>query len=449
VSGAGPALPTELARGRARTRGGPLPRAWEHPGVRVVDGRLLVAGRDAEALAREHGTPLWVFDLERIGEQARALREALARAGLVPRVRLALKASHEAETLRFIRRFGSPGDPACVGIDACSPGEVQRALDCDFAPEEISFTGTNVSERDLDVLVPLPVHVNLDLISQIERYGHRSPGRVVGLRLNPRRGVMRGHEHSLYSGARPTKFGIFEEDLGAALSAAARHGLVIDTVHVHLANGMLDEELPAFDEALAQVKRMTRQIVAAGCPLVEVNVGGGLGTPLGPGELPLDLDAYAAIVARHFGDLGVAIGVEPGEFLTNEAGLLLAEVVTVERRLGVTFVGLDVGWNVVNDHYVFGRPLEIVVAARADGPRLRPVTIAGHINEGDDLFAEDYPFPEVAEGDIVAIVSCGGYCPGMWTDHCLRPRAAAVFFDSRQDAAPGEQAAAHAAVSGE
>ena len=404
---------------------------WEHEGVRIADGRLLIAGRDAEELARERGTPLYAFDATRVAEQARALRDALARAGLKPRLRLALKAQRAPEVLAALRALDEPGSPGAVGIDACSPGEVLHALDNGFTAQEISFTGTNVSERDLDVIVPAGVHVNLDLLSQIERYGRRCPGKAVGLRVNPRGGVMRGHAESLYSGARPTKFGIYEEDLGAALEVARRHGLVIDTLHVHLANGMLDDELPAFDAALEPVTRMAETLLDAGCPLQEVNVGGGLGTPLHAGERPLDLDAYAGILARRLAALGVAVGAEPGEFLTNESGILLAEVVTVEERLGTTFVGLDAGWNIMNDAYVYDRRLRAVLAAGADARAVREVTIVGHINEGNDVFAVDEPLPEVREGDIMAFVSVGGYCPGMWTDHCLRPRAGTLYFTRR------------------
>ena len=404
---------------------------WEHEGVHVEAGRLLVAGRDAEALAREHGTPLYVFDVTSVAEQARALRDALARAGLRPRVRLALKAQRAPEALAALRALAAPGSPGAVGVDVCSPGELLHALANGFEAGEISYTGTNLSERDLDVIVPTGVHVNLDLLTQLERYGRRCPGRTVGLRLNPRAGVMRGHEESLYSGGRPTKFGIYEEDLDEALAVARRHGLAIDTVHVHLANGILDDELPAYDAALAPVARMAERLLAAGCPLVEVNAGGGLGTPLLPGESPLDLDAYAGILARRFGHLGVAVGVEPGEFLTNLSGVLLAEVVSVEDRLGATFVGLDVGWNVFNDPYIYGRPAEAVVAARARAPRDQVVTLAGHINEGNDVFGTDLPFPDVHEGEIVALASTGGYCAGMWTDHCMRPRAGSLYFSDR------------------
>ena len=253
--------------------------------MRVEGGRLLVAGRDAEALAREHGTPLYVFDVTRVAEMARALRDALARAGLTPRVRLALKAQRAPEVLAALRALGAPGSPDAVGIDACSPGEVLHALDHGFTAAEISFTGTNVSERDLDVIAPAGVHVNLDLLTQIERYGRRCPGRAVGLRVNPRGGVMRGHAESLYSGARPDQVRHLRGGPRAPPSPSrGATASTVDTLHVHLANGMLDDELPAFDAALEPVARMAETLLDAGCPLTEVNVGGGLGTPLHAGE---------------------------------------------------------------------------------------------------------------------------------------------------------------------
>ena len=103
----------------------------------------------------------------------------------------------------------------------------------------------------------------------------------------------------------------------------------------------------------------------------------------------------------------------------------------MEERLGTTFVGLDAGWNVWNDYYIFGRRPAAVVAARAGEPCDRTVTLAGHINEGTDLFAEELAMPEVREGEIVALTSSGGYCPGMWTDHCMRPRAGELYFTDR------------------
>ena len=105
------------------------PTWWVRPGLDVRDGRLRVAGRDAEGLAREHGTPLFAFDLTDVTERVRRVQAALAATGLPYRVRFALKAQREPEVLAALRRLGEPGTPAAVGVDVCSPGEVAWALD--------------------------------------------------------------------------------------------------------------------------------------------------------------------------------------------------------------------------------------------------------------------------------------------------------------------------------
>ena len=94
--------------------------------MRIAGGRLLVAERDAEGLAREHGTPLYVYDLQRVAEVTRALQDALGRAGLRHQVRLALKVLREPALLRLLRRLGPPGDPMAIGLDVCSPGAAAR-----------------------------------------------------------------------------------------------------------------------------------------------------------------------------------------------------------------------------------------------------------------------------------------------------------------------------------
>jgi diaminopimelate decarboxylase len=403
---------------------------WVRPGVQVREGRLTIAGRDAEALAREHGTPLYVYEVERVREQARALQGALTSAGLRPRVRLALKAQRQPGVLSALRSLGAPGTPQSVGMDVCSPGELLHALENGWEPQEISYTSTNVSERDLDVVLARPVHLNVDLVSQLHRVGRRAPGRLIGLRVNPRAGAAwEGGGETKYSGERPTKFGIYPDRLDEALAGARRYDLTIDTVHFHVGDGYLTEQLPAFERALARVAEMTRRLLDAGCPIVEVNCGGGLGVPQVEGDEPLDLDAWAAVLARYLGPLDVAVGTEPGDFLVKESGILLAEVVTVEARGELTFVGLDVGWNAAAEHFVYGAELPVVLARAADSAARGPVTFAGHINEGDDLFGRDLPFPAVAEGDIVALLNVGSYNQSTYSVHCLRDDPKALILE--------------------
>ncbi len=410
---------------------------WARPGLEAHKGRLTIAGRDAEALARAHGTPLFVYDLTHVEENVRALQGAMARTGVPWKVRWALKAQREPQVLARVRALGTPGTPQFVGLDVCSPGEVEYGLAHGFPAAEISYTGTNVSERDLDVILGSGVHVNLDLISQIRRYGRRNRGGTVGLRINPRASAARPHSGiSYYSGDLPTKFGIYPERLDEALDVARSFDLTIDTVHFHVSHHLLDDDLPAFDRAVTAAAAMVRQAMDAGCPIREVNAGGGLAAVMRQGQRPLDLDAYAGVLAEHLGPLGVTIACEPGEFFCRNAGVLLAEVVTMEDRSragdgSAVFAGLTCGWNVMHLVFVYKEFVETVLCRAADAPRTARYTLASHINEGPDLFAEDYPLPPLDEGDIVALLGVGAYCQANWHPHCLRPFPGVVWCEER------------------
>jgi diaminopimelate decarboxylase len=248
------------------------------------------------------------------------------------------------------------------------------------------------------------------------------------LRINPGTGA--GYNDKLaYSGARPTKFGIYPDRVGEALAAAARHGLTVDTVHVHAGSGWLAEGIAAFEASLAVVVEVARRLLAEGHPIAELNVGGGLGVPARADERPVEPDAFAAAIARGVAGLDIVVASEPGDFIAKDTAILLAEVVTVEERDGTTFVGLDVGWNVNCSHFIYGYAQELVVCRAADAARTTTVTIAGHINEAGDLFATDYALPPVEEGDVVALLNAGGYHQAMSSTHCLRPHAPGLFLE--------------------
>ena len=404
---------------------------WERPGLEVRDGRLHVAGRDAESIAREHGTPVFAYDLIRIEDQARALTEAFGRARVPFRLRLALKAQRDPDVLAFIRALGF------VGIDACSPGEIEHALEHGWTTDEISYTGTNVSKGDIDALLETGVHVNVDLLSQLDRWGRRAPGSSVGVRVNPRAGATwsgapyASDGASLYAGAKPTKFGILDEQLEDALAIASKHDLRLDTVHFHVGDGFLTDGLGAFETAVERVAAVTRRLGDAGHDVVEVNAGGGLGVPQRPQDEPLDVDAYAGVLARHFGPLGVTVSCEPGDYLCKESGVLLAEVVSIDERVGVTFAGLDAGYVVAPERFIYDALVPIVLTRAADADARRTYTIAGNINEGDDVWGEEVALPELRENDVLAMLNVGTYNASMRLEHCLRPPAGTVAFADR------------------
>jgi diaminopimelate decarboxylase len=401
---------------------------WERPGLDVRDGRLRIAGRDAEQLARTNGTPVFVHDLVSARDQAAALRDAMAAAGLTFRIRFALKAQRDPEFLRFLR-----AEAPYVGMDVCSSGEVLWAREHGWQPEEISYTGTNVSDRDLATIVPTGVHINVDLLSQLERIGRAAPGSAVGIRVNPGIGAsIHGGAETKYAGAKPTKFGILPERLDEAVAIAAEHGLTIDTVHYHTGYLYMTESIPVVEEAATRVAGIVRTLRDRDCPIREVNTGGGLGVRFRESATGLDVVSWSEALARAFAGLDVVVATEPGEFIAKQVATLLAEVVTVEDRGGgAVFVGIDAGWSTANESFVYEIPFHPIVSRAADTSPDRTYTVAGHINEGDDLWATDVALPEVREGDVLAIPNVGAYNLSMASNHCLRPPADVVSFHDR------------------
>lgn len=385
---------------------------WIRAGLEVLSGRLFFGGRDADELAREHGTPLYVYDPARLEANAGRLREAFEQAGIRHRLLYALKANRHPALLSRLRGLGS------VGIDTCSPNEVSLALESGWRPEEISYTGTNLSERDLDRILAHAVVLNLDSLSAIRRVGARSPGRRIGLRVNPRVGT--GYSAQLtYSGEKPTKFGIYAERMGDAIEEGRRHGLGVNGLHFHVGSGWLGDGLETFFEALRRAAELARLVPG----LEYVNVGGGIGIPLQESDRAVDLAAYASGIARQLEPLGVAVHCEPGDFLVKDAGVLLVEVVTVEEKAGVRFVGVDCGFNAFCPPVIYHYYQEVVLCRAADSEPTMTCTIAGHINEAGDLFAEGCRLPEVREGDVLALLNAGGYAAAMASGHCARPPA--------------------------
>ena len=403
------------------------PEWWRRPGLESRDGRLTIGGEDAEALARLHGTPLFAYDRRRYAENARRLQDAAAGAGIQFRLRFALKANPLPEVLEVFRarlaRFAG-----CRGDRCLLAGRGVRALECGWRADETSDTGTNVSERDMDVLLAHNIHVNLDAISQIRRYGRRAPSRGRSACGSTRGPVLAYRAHLEYSGL-PTKFGIGLDRLADALNVdVGEHDLTIDTVHFHAGSGWLGDGLGAFEAALVRAVEVTERLIAARCPITQVTWAAGSACRRATMSQPWTWTSGQRCWRATSGRSGWPSGRNrrlPVEGRCDPA----REVVTVEERGRVAFVGLDLGWNVNCAYFIYRYLQEILPVAAVDAPRTEVVTVAGHINEASDVFAEDYPMAPVAEGDIVALLNAGGYHQAISSTHCLRPMGDAIFLD--------------------
>jgi diaminopimelate decarboxylase len=388
------------------------PEWWERTDLAYdAEGWLCLGGRRLAELADRLGTPAYVYSGERIAKNVARLRAALATVGTpAPRLSYALKSNRYAPVLKHLRSLG-------VGLDVCSPGEVRHALACGFKESDLSFTAGSLSEADYGALAGWPgIWINADSLSALRHFAAVSPGRTLGLRINPAAGVgYRTNALVRYAGAKPTKFGVYLDRFGEALELARELGLKVTGLHCHSGCGYLTPELPALEAVFERVG----QFLEAAPAIRKLNLGGGLGIPLVAGDAPLNLSAWAALVRRHFGSRGLALEFEPGDYLVKDAGVLLAEVTQVEEKGGRVFVGLNAGCNLHPEPAFYQLPLAPAPARRASGAP-QTVTVVGNINEALDVWAEDVELPPLTEGDVLCLLNAGGYGAAMASAHCLR-----------------------------
>jgi diaminopimelate decarboxylase len=388
---------------------------WSRDGLTWNEAGLSVGGRSASSLATANGTPLYVYDAGHIRERIASLRGALAGIGAPSRIYYAIKANRFGPLVAAIRAEGN------VGIDACSPREVALAREHGFAPDEISVTTSMPSNADLDAFVAAGVRVNLDSLSSLRRFAARAPrGTSIGLRIDAAVEVGYGTSPKVAYGN--SKFGIEHEAVEKALALAREGGLEVRTLHVHCGWGLQARALPKVSWVFEHMARFARSTPG----LEMVNIGGGLVGRHAATDEPLQVEAWVAAIRRHLGPLGVTLACEPGTWLVDDAGILIVEANTVEEKAGTNWIGVDAGHNVNVYMAHYGIPLEVVHVARPADPAEITYTVAGNLNESNDVFARDVRLPRVVEGDLLAFLPAGAYGSSMSSDHCLRGMAGEV-----------------------
>lgn len=382
---------------------------WQHESHTVLDDDILCDGQSLSALAREHGTPLYVYSRANVQRQLQRMQAALDAVGVRHRLLYAMKSNRHAGVLQAVRATRG------VGIDACSPREAALALQAGFAPAEISFNAGMLSNRDLAFLAASGVHCTLDTLSALRRYAALVPrGTCIGLRFNS--GVRVGYSDDpklTYGGA---KFGFDADALEQTLELVDELGLRVDAVHMHLGWGLRDTGLPQVTLAFERLAAIARQVP----DLVAINVGGGLGGHYVVGDHPLALATWAELIATLLAPTGASIWCEPGTFISASSGLLVVEANTVETRRDETWLGVNAGFAVNLNPALYNIGLTAIALQQPRASATQRYTIAGNINESGDVFGRGVALPEMREGDLLAFFPAGAYGASMASDHCLR-----------------------------
>ena len=402
---------------------------WETDFLAVRKNRLLIAGRDAAALAERYGTPLYIYGKDRILERYARLEAALARhSPLQTRICYAMKANPHRGILRLLQRRGA-------WIDAVSPCEVETALKAGFPAERIIFTGTSVSRADLrsvfavdGLTINIDAVEQLDLMSEVKRDFPPKAIRV-SVRWNP--GIGRGiNARVITAGKRssdgtPIKFGVEAKKVLGVFARARKLGFHPVGIHQHLGSGWVKEDFPMVRTAVDRMVRKARELEKAGFPLEFLDFGGGFGPRYLKSRSVFPVEDHIANLSRAVAKAGLsvkALAIEPGKYLVGDAGVLLLGVEYVKESYGNIFACVDGGtFNTVPRPAIYlSAHHEIVNAGRVDGPVKARVTVAGNICETGDVFGRERLMPLPEGGDVLAVLCAGAYCRSMASNFNLR-----------------------------
>lgn len=375
-------------------------------------------------LAREHGTPLYVYDEDSIEEAAARLRELP-----VDRLFFAMKANANADVLRVVERAG-------LGFECVSPEEILH-LERIFPgldPDRILFTPNFAPADEYRFALERGVHVTLDNSYPLRRWPELFAGRSIWLRLDPGQGA--GHHAHVRTAGAHSKFGIPREELLEVAELCRRHGIRVIGLHAHTGSGIFDAENWA-----RNARFLAEQ--AALFPEVEaLDLGGGLGVAEHPGQPPLDLDE----VARHLRAFreerpGLALWMEPGRFLVASAGVLLTRVTQLKEKGGHRYVGIDTGMNSLLRPALYGSFHPIANLTRLGQPLKWRADVVGPICETGDVLGKRRRLPRTEEGDILVIATAGAYGSAMSSRYNLRPPAHEILLPGvRRPSAPARKA---------
>jgi diaminopimelate decarboxylase len=400
----------------------------------IKNSHLHINGLDCVALAEKYGTPLYVTSEDRVLEQFANYKRALGTRYPKVQVLFAAKANGNLALMRALAHQGA-------GADVFSSGELHLALEAGMDAEKLLFNGSSKTPADLKLAVEKGVKVSLDSLDELHQLdtvaGVAGRKAKVSFRVNP---ALEVPTHpKIATGLATSKFGIPHGEIPAAYrEALACRNILPVGIHCHIGSQILDIE--PFARAADVMVRIAQDLTEMGVKLEFIDLGGGLGIPYHHDTDPAPTaEEYAARVVPVFKAgveaCGIApeLWVEPGRSLVADSTVLLTRVNST-KKAHKRFANVDAGFNLLIRPAMYDAYHEIIAANKADAPLTTDYTVTGPICETGDILAPDRKLPELAAGDIIAVLDAGAYGYAMSSQYNSRPRCPEVLIRGTQAA---------------
>ena len=413
---------------------------------RYVGKKLFCEGVAVETLAKKFGTPLYVYSQGTLTDRFAKLDRALA--PLDHLVCFAVKSNSNRAVLRTLADLGG-------GFDVVSGGELQRAIAAGADPRQCVFAGVAKTAAEIEFALRKNIYsFNVESEPELRRINQVAAKlkRIapVAVRVNPN--VEANTHAKITTGTYENKFGIaFESIPGVYARASKLKNLRLRGVQMHI--GSQITEATPFDLAVRRVVPLANKLKAK-YGIEFFSIGGGLGIVYQPALASGSAGWWQTAAAKAFltpqqyvsrlvpllRPLGLKILLEPGRFISGNAGILVTRVEFIKRTGRKNFVIVDAAMNDLIRPAFYNAYHEIVPVTRKDSVTMK-ADVVGGVCESGDYFCKDRPLPKVGEGDYLALMSAGAYAAAMGFNYNARPLAAEVLVNGRKFAAVRERQA--------
>ncbi len=376
-----------------------------------------VQGVSLESLTHEYGSPLYVYDGDKIKHQYHKLKNAFKAVDV--HVKYACKALSNVNILKLLKNEGAELD--CVSIE-----EVQLGLYAGFAANQILFTPNCVSFDEIKQAVTLGVKINIDNISILEQFGHEYGNTVpCCIRINPH--IMAGGNKNISTGHIDSKFGISIYQLRHVVRVVKTNNIHINGLHMHTGSDIYDAEV------FLQGAELLFDAAKDFKELEFLDFGSGFKVAYKEDDITTDIEDLGQKISKRFNEFCEEYGrklqlwFEPGKFIVSESGYLLVSANVIKQTTATVFVGVNSGQNHLIRPMFYDAYHHIINISNPTGTT-RVYTIVGYICETDTL-GWDRKLNEVREGDILAIKNAGAYGYSMSSNYNSRFRPAEILIE--------------------
>nr|MBI1232464.1 diaminopimelate decarboxylase [Cytophagales bacterium] len=340
--------------------------------MEIIDQAYRIQGIALTDLSEQYGTPLYVYDGEKILHQVKAIRTAFSDVNL--KIKYATKALSNINILKLLKQAGT-------GVDAVSIEEVHLCLLVGFEPREVMYTPNCVAFSEIQEAIELGVMINIDNIPMLTQFGSQYGSTVpICIRLNPH--ILAGGNAKISVGHIDSKFGISILQLKEILQVVNEYSLNVSGLHVHTGSDILDAEV--FLKGAEILFDAAKEFP----DLRFLDFGGGFKVGYKPGDITTDMMEVGQKVSLAFREFCKSYGreleiwFEPGKFLVSECGYLLVSATVVKPTPATTFVGVNSGLNHLIRPMMYDAYHEVVNLSNLEGPE-HVYTVVGYICETD------------------------------------------------------------------